>query len=314
MKFTNLGLVDFCKKAVEDGNWVYLMGTIGQTLSQDLLNEREKANPHKWYTNSKVANIQKLIDTANRSYRCVDCVGMIKCYYWGDYGTGNASGYNASSDWSADYMWNHSSKKGPIALIPETPGVAVWMSGHIGVYIGNGMVIESTPNTKYSRYSHGLGGPCITKLTGRNWTGWLKIPFIEYEEPIISNGNVEYKNAVCLTSDNNIVDGTWIRASDGIRWWFRLEDGNYPADCFMVDAKTGKTYCFDHFGYMRTGWVCSYGEWYYFDTEPDNEGAMLTSRLIISPGDGNMYYLKNNGKMAHGEIIEISVSNTGIIS
>jgi cell wall-associated NlpC family hydrolase len=47
------------------------------------------------------------------------------------------------------------------------------MDGHIGVYIGNGEVIEAQ-GTAY--------GVVKTKLEGRGWTKWLKIPNIKYVE------------------------------------------------------------------------------------------------------------------------------------
>ena len=56
--------------------------------------------------------------------------------------------------------------------MPDTPGLAVWKAGHIGVYIGNGEVIEAM-GTKY--------GVVKTQLEGRGWTHWLEVPGIEYE-------------------------------------------------------------------------------------------------------------------------------------
>ena len=56
--------------------------------------------------------------------------------------------------------------------MPDTPGLAVWKSGHIGVYIGNGEVIEAM-DTRY--------GVVKTKLQGRGWTHWLEVPGIKYD-------------------------------------------------------------------------------------------------------------------------------------
>ena len=56
--------------------------------------------------------------------------------------------------------------------MPDTVGLAVWKQGHIGVYIGNGYVIEAM-GTKY--------GVVKTQLAGRNWSHWLKIPGIHYD-------------------------------------------------------------------------------------------------------------------------------------
>ena len=64
MAYTNLGLVEFCKRIVNEGNWVYLMGTIGQNLSQSLLDSLKKRNPHNWYTASKISVIQRRLVVA----------------------------------------------------------------------------------------------------------------------------------------------------------------------------------------------------------------------------------------------------------
>lgn len=55
--------------------------------------------------------------------------------------------------------------------MPDTPGLAVWMDDHIGVYIGNGEVIEAQ-GTAY--------GVVKAEFNGRGWSKWLKIPNIKY--------------------------------------------------------------------------------------------------------------------------------------
>lgn len=57
--------------------------------------------------------------------------------------------------------------------IPEIPGLAVWHEGHIGIYIGNGEVVQAA-NTK--------AGVIRNKLEDTAWTHWLKIPYISYSQ------------------------------------------------------------------------------------------------------------------------------------
>ena len=73
---------------------------------------------------------------------------------------------------TANEMYHAASVSGTIDTIPETPGLAVWHEGHIGVYIGNGEVVEAM-GTRY--------GVVKTKLEGARWTHWLKIPYISYD-------------------------------------------------------------------------------------------------------------------------------------
>lgn len=87
----------------------------------------------------------------------VDCSGLIKTYTMG--GIGNVS-YSGSKDYSANSYYANSPEKGDISSMPEIIGLAVHMDGHIGIYVGNGEVIESTPSTKFATQSHGGGGVC----------------------------------------------------------------------------------------------------------------------------------------------------------
>ena len=75
-------------------------------------------------------------------------------------------------DVGANDMFNSADEKGSIDTIPEIRGIAVWHLGHIGIYIGNGEVIQAA-NTK--------GGVVKTKLSSTKWTHWLKIPHIIYD-------------------------------------------------------------------------------------------------------------------------------------
>lgn len=75
-------------------------------------------------------------------------------------------------DVGANQMYYNAAVSGTIDTIPDTPGLAVWHDGHIGVYIGNGEVIEAM-GTKY--------GVVKTQLEGRGWTHWLQVPYISYD-------------------------------------------------------------------------------------------------------------------------------------
>ena len=75
----------------------------------------------------------------------------------------------------ADGMFEYAKSKGlewgTIDTIPEIPGIAVRYAGHVGIYIGNGEVIEE----------RGFKYGCVkTKLKDRKWLHWYKIPTIKY--------------------------------------------------------------------------------------------------------------------------------------
>ncbi len=105
--------------------------------------------------------------------RATDCVGLIKGYGWLDpddlkikYGT------NGMPDIGANTMYRNAAVKGNMDAMPDTPGLAVWMDGHIGVYIGGGEVVEASSTQK---------GVIKTLLAGRGWQAWLEVPYINYD-------------------------------------------------------------------------------------------------------------------------------------
>ena len=62
------------------------------------------------------------------------------------------------------------------------PGEAVWLSGHIGVYVGGGVVIECSPAFKNCvQETACLNIGAIAGMNGRKWTKHGKIPYITYD-------------------------------------------------------------------------------------------------------------------------------------
>lgn len=158
---TNRGLVEHCKKALSEG-WGYVYGTFGQVLTQSIFVQKLKQYP------SEISKYADFIRIHWMGKRTADCVGLIKSYLWWN---GNDVVYDARTDVSANGMYEKAKEKGKIDTLPEISGLCLWFDGHIGVYIGQGWVIESR-GTKY--------GVVKTKLEERPWTHWLKCPYIEY--------------------------------------------------------------------------------------------------------------------------------------
>lgn len=177
MALTNNGLVSFAKKILDLGeDTLYIYGTFGQKVTSTLIEQKAKQYT---YNVSRKSAYTKAMNTSGTEYG-FDCIGLIKAYLWG-WNNGSYK-YNSAQDVSANGMYNKATKKGSIKTMPEKVGLAVHMDAHIGIYIGNGYVIESTPSKTYAKQSHGCGGVCKTKLSDRKWEHWLEIPFITYEE------------------------------------------------------------------------------------------------------------------------------------
>ena len=163
----NLDLVEFAKEAERTG-WGYVWGTYGLILTEERFNAKLEQYP------DDIGEHEEFIRSHWIGRRTADCGGLIKAYGWLDPDTHEISyGANGFTDYGANGMYYAAPEKGSIETIPEIPGLAVWHEGHIGIYIGNGEVIEAM-GTRY--------GVVKTVLANGSWTDWLKIPGITYIE------------------------------------------------------------------------------------------------------------------------------------
>ena len=163
----NLDLAAYAIQAWEN-NWGYVWGTFGDVLTDSLFAYKLRQYP------DGVGNYESFIRANWLGRRTADCVGLIKGYGWLDASSGAIRyGTNGMPDCGADQMYRSATEKGPMSTMPEIPGLAVWKTGHIGVYIGGGYVVEAM-GTRY--------GVVKTQVAGRSWQGWCKIPYIDYME------------------------------------------------------------------------------------------------------------------------------------
>lgn len=163
----NLDLVQWAIEA-KNRHWGYVWGTFGEVLDASLYAYKLNQYP------DGVGRYADFIEANWLGGRTADCVGLIKGYGWLDPQTLEIRyGTNGMPDIGADTMYYNASIKGSISTIPEIPGLAVWHAGHIGIYIGNGQVIEAM-GTRY--------GVVQTNLSDGRWTHWLKIPYISYNQ------------------------------------------------------------------------------------------------------------------------------------
>lgn len=163
----NLDLVRWAQDAADNG-WGYVYGTYGTVLDEELLASKITQYPNE------VGSDETFIRQNWLEKRTADCVGLIKGYGWYDAeNQQTVIDTEKMPDISADTMYENASEKGTIDTIPEIPGLAVWHEGHIGIYIGNGEVVQAANTT---------AGVIRNKLEDTAWTHWLKVPYIEYRE------------------------------------------------------------------------------------------------------------------------------------
>lgn len=160
---TNTELVEYAKSQLGKPYWY---GTFGNKATKDLL-ERKKQQYPQHYQNERMEKYNKQL-----GFRVHDCVGLIKGCLWSD-DVNSVPVYNAAQDVSANSMLKKCNQRGRIHTLPEIPGILVFMPGHVGIYCGDGKVIEA-------RGFH--YGVVETKLSERPWENWGKCPWIKYPE------------------------------------------------------------------------------------------------------------------------------------
>ena len=118
-----------------------------------------------------------------------DCVGLIKGILWGWDGdmsrTYGGAGYacNGVPDYDAKKMID-CCQEVSTDFSTIVPAEAVWMDGHIGVYVGEGIVVEATPKWRGGVLPSTCGNVAAKQIPGtagaRTWTKHGKLPWVDY--------------------------------------------------------------------------------------------------------------------------------------
>ena len=165
----NVDLAEWARQAYAK-KWGYVYGTYGEVLTESILTTKISQFPEQ------VGDNEEFIRRHWLGGRTADCIGLIKGYAWFNCDTGQIEyRSNGVRDTGSDPMLDMATEKGTIDTMPDIPGIAVWMDGHIGIYVGGGQTIHAA-NTEL--------GVIMTPLAQSGWTHWLKIPYISYDEPI----------------------------------------------------------------------------------------------------------------------------------
>lgn len=157
MEKTAQGLLEYAKAQLGRPYWY---GTFGQGASKALYNQKKNQYPkqYEWEYDGENAKVH-------------DCVGLIKGYLWSENSEDMNPLYDPAQDKSANAMYTACKTKGEMATMPEVPGILVFFPGHVGVYIGDGEVIEAR-SRRYGVYK--------TKLAERPWKTWGYCPYVTY--------------------------------------------------------------------------------------------------------------------------------------
>ena len=178
---TNIELASAAEKAAKFSKTLYVLGCFGAPMNASNKNR---------YTNNLDFNKQdarknKILQASADTFG-FDCVCFIKGLLWGwegntshQYG-GATYQSNGVPDISANSMIK-ACKDVSTDFSNIQVGEAVWMDGHIGLFIGDGLAVECTHRWKDGvqiTAVHNIGQK--SGYNGRAWTKHGKLPYIEY--------------------------------------------------------------------------------------------------------------------------------------
>lgn len=200
--------IEKAKNICENLNTLYVLGAFGAPGTTKSKNRYGKQ--------AKNACRKDEIYAATDDTFFFDCIGMIKGILWG-FKADKTKTYGGSV-----YVSNGVPDKGANSMIKVcmdistdfstiVPGEVVWMDGHIGVYIGEGLVAECTSAWE----SKAMITKCSNVTSSskakhsRKWTKHAKLPYVEYPaipEPVDEDkievgdkvtfiGTVQYSNS-----------------------------------------------------------------------------------------------------------------------
>ena len=160
---------------------LYVLGCFGAPMKADY-----KARYLKAQVYNREATRKAKIQAAPADCFGFDCGGLIKALLWG------WSGDTSKVYGGATYASNGVPDIGADAMIKRCTdlstdfsriqvGEAVWLEGHIGVYVGDGLAVECTP-----RWADGVQVTAVHNMgykpgyNGRSWTKHGKLPYVDY--------------------------------------------------------------------------------------------------------------------------------------
>lgn len=213
--------IEKLKYAAQQCETIYIKGCFGAPM-----NEKNK----KRYSSNTAYNKkrkEKIYASTDDTFG-FDCVCLIKGILWGWNGDKNKvyGGAAYASDGVPDITESAMiSKCGDVStdfnLEKMLPGEMLWMSGHAGVYIGDGLAVECTPAWADSVQITS----CNCDIDGyhrRNWKKHGKLPWIDYGEEVYAPTVLEWQ----IAAD-----------ADGFNFPKYGFDGKWGNECISVAKK-----------------------------------------------------------------------------
>ena len=201
-------------------NTLYVKGGWGQ-----LATAKNKAKAIALYPYNK-AHAADINEAAYKTW-FFDCVCFIKGLLWGwndNYGDSNGGAVYASNgvpdctekgllNLCGEHVYNFNDKSHLV------PGAILYMSGHVGIYVGENKVIEC----------YGTPGVCVTSVNRCQWLSYGLLECIDYQEntpaPAPEPPTIEKGTKIILNNAPLYASSTRKTPANHVTGYFYLSDG-----------------------------------------------------------------------------------------
>lgn len=187
-------LAEACVDVAKNYKTLYVMGCFGWPMTESM-----KQRAMEEYAYNRTDERKAMIQAAGADTFGFDCVNMIKALLWGWMGDkdhiygGAAYQSNGVPDIDEAEMISRCSDVSTDFSAIEVGEVA-WKTGHMGLYIGDGLLVECSPkwdNCVQITAVRNIGTK--TGYNSRTWTKHGKLPYVTYSN---SNDYAEIKEKV----------------------------------------------------------------------------------------------------------------------
>lgn len=223
-KMTAKAFVDKAVDIAKNYKTLYVMGCFGAPLTGS--NVSRYCNNHSYNKNATRTAMIKAAANQSPPVFGFDCVCLIKGILWGWDGdasrTYGGAGYaiNGVPDIGADTMITKCTGVSTTGWEDMVIGEAVWMSGHIGIYIGDGLAVECSPKWENKVQITAVGN--IGSKAGyntRRWTKHGKLPYVDYTGASTGGGSTVYGwvDAADIQVEGGITVGSKVKVNKGAK-------------------------------------------------------------------------------------------------
>lgn len=161
---------------------LYVMGCFGAPITESIA--KRYIDGHSY--NQKAERRKMITDAIDTECFGFDCICLIKAVLWGWSGDlthiygGSVYRSNGVGDINLNLMLDSCSEVSEDFSNIQT-GEYLWMDGHCGIYIGNGLAVEATPKWDNKVQITAVGN--IGTKEGYNTRSWKKhgkLPYVDY--------------------------------------------------------------------------------------------------------------------------------------